>query len=59
MSSVHKCEKANGGCEQICTPDGEKAICSCEPAEDFILKEDGTCEKSKFFFRPNTRTTII
>ena len=33
----------NGGCDQTCTNEGEKAVCSCRPV-DFTLGEDGkTC----------------
>ena len=40
----HPCDKkANGGCEQTCNKDGDNAVCSC--AEDYKLKEDGSCEK--------------
>ena len=46
---IHPCDKkSKGGCDQTCTKDGEKAVCSCTPV-DFKLGEDGkSCEPGKF-----------
>ena len=50
--TVHPCDKENkGGCEQVCNKDGKKPKCSCTPATDYKLNDDGvSCDPSKFAF---------
>ena len=55
-------ENSRGGCDQICTPRGETAMCHCDVG--FTMNADGkTCDTSKtntpFQWRLNTRTLII
>lgn len=55
---MHICDQGNnGGCDHICSKDGDQATCSC--SVNYLLADDGlTCDKSMYYIINNLFVTI-